>query len=66
MVSPLKKGIEVEVFTGTRQGDAVGMSPKIVPALPDFVYESDARHVEYMTAPHRDYDSLVKEIVEPR
>ena len=26
MLAPLKKGIEVEVFTGTRQGDVVGMS----------------------------------------
>lgn len=66
MLSPLKKGIEVEVFTGTRSGDAVGMSPKIVPALPEFVYESDARHVEYMTAPQTDYNELLREIVEPR
>lgn len=66
MLELLKKGIEVEVFTGTRDGEAMDMSPKIVPALPDFVYESDARHVEYMTSPQRDYDALVREIVEPR
>ncbi|HEY9721426.1 MAG TPA: glutamate--cysteine ligase [Oscillatoriaceae cyanobacterium] len=66
MLQPLKKGIEVEVFTGTRNGQPVGMSPKIVPALPEFVYESDARHVEYMTAPHTNYDVLVREIVNPR
>ncbi|MDB5096445.1 MAG: glutamate--cysteine ligase [Cyanobacteria bacterium RYN_339] len=66
MLAPLKKGIEVEVFTGTREGAPMDMSPKIVAALPDFVFESDARHVEYMTAPQTDYDVLVREIVEPR
>lgn len=66
MLEMLKKGIEVEVFTGTRDGEAMDLSPQIVPAMGDFVYESDARHVEYMTAPHRDYDALVREIVEPR
>jgi predicted glutamate--cysteine ligase len=66
MLAPLKKGIEVEVFTGTREGEAMDNSPKIVAALPDFVFESDARHVEYMTAPQTDYDALVREIVEPR
>lgn len=67
MLAPLKKGIEVEVFTGTRQGDAVGMSPKIIPALQDpFVYESDARHVEYVTDPYTSYDDLARAVVEPR
>jgi predicted glutamate--cysteine ligase len=67
MLAPLKKGIEVEVFTGTRQGDAVGMSPKIVPALQNpFVFESDARHVEYVTDPFTSYDDLAVQVVEPR
>jgi predicted glutamate--cysteine ligase len=66
MLAPLKKGIEVEVFTGTRDGEALDNSPMIVAALPDFVFESDARHVEYMTNPQTDYDVLVNEIVEPR
>jgi predicted glutamate--cysteine ligase len=66
MLKPLKKGIEVEVFTGTRQGQAVGMSPVIVPALEEFVYESDARHVEYITPPRESYDELLADIVNPR
>ena len=67
MLAPLKKGIEVEVFTGTRQGDAVGMSPQVVPALQDpFVFESDARHLEYVTNPYTSYDDLAAAVVEPR
>ncbi len=68
MIAPLKKGIEVEVFTGTREGVPADLSPKIVPALENdgFVFESDARHVEYVTAPITDYDVLARAIVEPR
>lgn len=67
MLAPLTKGIEVEVFTGTRQGDVVGMSPKAVPALGNpFVFESDARHLEYVTDPFTSYDDLARQIVEPR
>ena len=68
MIAPLKKGIEVEAFTGTRDGAPCDLSPKIIPALENdgFVYESDARHVEYTTPPITDYDVLARAIVEPR
>ena len=68
MIAPLKKGIEVEAFTGTRDGEPADLSPRIVAALGDdgFVFESDARHVEYTTPPLTDYDALARAIVEPR
>ncbi|MEB3196697.1 MAG: glutamate--cysteine ligase [Candidatus Sericytochromatia bacterium] len=68
MMALLKKGIEVEVFTGSRDGEAKDLSPRIVPALEShgFVFESDARHVEYTTAPLTDYDALAHAIVAPR
>lgn len=68
MIAPLKKGIEVEVFTGSRQGAPADLSPRIVPALENdgFVFESDARHVEYTTAPLTSYDDLARAIVAPR
>lgn len=68
MIAPLKKGIEVEVFSGTRQGTPADLSPRIVPALESdgFVFESDARHVEYTTPPLTGYDELARAIVQPR
>jgi predicted glutamate--cysteine ligase len=66
LLARLKKGIEVEVFTGTREGRAVALSPQIVPYLDRFVYESDARHIEYITDPHTDDNALLREILEPR
>lgn len=68
MIAPLKKGIEVEVFTGTRDGAPADLSPRIVPALEKsgFVFESDARHVEYVTEPITDYDELARAVVAPR
>lgn len=47
----LSKGFEVEMYTGTPQGDVVGLSDKIVAHLEGFVREPDSRNVEYTTAP---------------
>jgi predicted glutamate--cysteine ligase len=47
----LSKGFEIEVYTGTPQGDVVGMSDQIVAALDGFVREPDSRNVEYTTPP---------------
>jgi predicted glutamate--cysteine ligase len=68
MIAPLKKGIEVELFSGTRYGATADLSPSIVPALESdgFVFESDARHVEYTTPPLTCYDDLARAVVAPR
>jgi predicted glutamate--cysteine ligase len=62
----LSKGFEIEMYTGTPQGDVVGLSDKIVASLDGFVREPDSRNVEYTTAPLYSYDSLLCAIVRPR
>ncbi|MBO1351242.1 MAG: glutamate--cysteine ligase [Hormoscilla sp. GUM202] len=62
----LSKGFEVEMYTGTPEGDIVGLSDKIVAALDGFVREPDSRNVEYTTAPLCRYDALLCELLQPR
>ena len=62
----LSKGFEVEMYTGTPQGDIVGLSDKIVASLDGFVREPDSRNVEYTTAPLYGYDRLLCALVRPR
>ncbi|HEY9611776.1 glutamate--cysteine ligase [Allocoleopsis sp.] len=62
----LSKGLEIEMYTGTPQGDIVGLSDQIVESLDGFVREPDSRNVEYTTAPIYSYDRLLCAIVRPR
>lgn len=62
----LSKGFEIEMYTGTPQGDVVGLSDKIVAALNGFVREPDSRNVEYTTAPLCRYERLLCALVQPR
>lgn len=62
----LSKGFEVEMYTGTPQGDIVGLSDKIVTALDGFVREPDSRNVEYTTPPRNRYERLLCDLVRPR
>ena len=62
----LSKGFEVEMYTGTPEGEVVGFSDKIVAALEGFVREPDARNVEYTTAPFCRYEHLLCELLKPR
>jgi predicted glutamate--cysteine ligase len=62
----LSKGFEVEIYTGTPNGQVVGLSDRIVAALDGFVREPDSRNVEYTTAPAYAYDSLLCDLVRPR
>lgn len=62
----LSKGFEVEMYTGTPQGNIVGFSDKIVADLDGFVTEPDSRNVEYTTAPLCSYDRLLCALVRPR
>jgi predicted glutamate--cysteine ligase len=62
----LTKGFEIEVYTGTSEGDIVGLSDKIVAALPDFMTEPDSRNVEYATQPLRNYEHLLCALLQPR
>ena len=62
----LSKGFEIEMYTGTPQGDIVGLSDRIVADLDGFITEPDSRNVEYTTAPFCSYDRLLCALVRPR
>ncbi|MEA5570341.1 glutamate--cysteine ligase [Calothrix sp. UHCC 0171] len=62
----LSKGFEVEMYTGTPNGDVVGLSDKITASLDGFVREPDSRNVEYTTAPSSSYDQLLCSLLLPR
>jgi len=62
----LSKGFEVEVYTGTDQGEIVGLSDQITAHLNGFVREPDSRNVEYTTAPLCRYEQLLCALVRPR
>lgn len=62
----LLKGFEIEMYTGTPQGEIVGLSDKIVGELDGFVREPDSRNVEYTTNPLNSYESLLCALLSPR
>jgi len=62
----LSKGFEVEMYTGTPQGEIIGFSDQIVANLDGFVREPDSRNVEYTTPPLCRYERLLCDLVEPR
>jgi predicted glutamate--cysteine ligase len=62
----LSKGFEIEVYTGTPQGEIVGLSDRIVADLNGFITEPDSRNVEYTTAPFNSYERLLCALVRPR
>ena len=62
----LSKGFEIEIYTGTPQGDVVGLSDRIVKDLDGFMREPDTRNVEYTTAPLCSYERLLCGLVRPR
>ncbi|MEM9568018.1 MAG: glutamate--cysteine ligase [Cyanobacteria bacterium P01_E01_bin.34] len=62
----LCKGFEVEMYTGTPDGETVGFSDRIAANLPGFVREPDNRNVEYTTAPIATYDRLPCALLKPR
>lgn len=62
----LSKGFEIEIYTGTPQGEIIGFSDRIVRDLDGFVREPDSRNVEYTTAPLCCYDRLLCALVKPR
>ncbi|WP_298909582.1 glutamate--cysteine ligase [uncultured Nostoc sp.] len=62
----LLKGFEIEIYTGTPQGEIVGLSDKIVAALDGFMREPDSRNVEYITEPSPNYENLLCALLGPR
>jgi predicted glutamate--cysteine ligase len=62
----LTKGFEIEIYTGTPQGEIVGLSDKIVAGLTGFMREPDSRNVEYITNPTTSYENLLCALLRPR
>ncbi|MTJ11471.1 glutamate--cysteine ligase [Anabaena sp. UHCC 0187] len=62
----LSKGFEIEIYTGTPQGEIVGLSDQIIANLDGFMREPDSRNVEYITQPSMNYDSLLCALLRPR
>jgi predicted glutamate--cysteine ligase len=62
----LRKGFEVELYTGFPSGQVVGLSDKVVDILPHFMREPDSRNVEYITPPLFDYRELLCALLKPR
>jgi predicted glutamate--cysteine ligase len=62
----LLKGFEIEMYTGTPQGEIIGLSDKIVADLQGFVREPDSRNVEYITEPFTSYERLLCALLSPR
>jgi predicted glutamate--cysteine ligase len=62
----LLKGFEIEMYTGTPNGDIVGLSDKITASLDGYVREPDSRNVEYTTAPISNYEQLLCALLRPR
>ena len=62
----LLKGFEIEMYTGTPQGEIVGLSDKIISDLDGFMREPDSRNVEYITQPSTSYENLLCALLCPR
>lgn len=62
----LLKGFEIEMYTGTHQGEIVGLSDQIVANLQGFMREPDSRNVEYTTQPSTNYEKQLCELLRPR
>ena len=54
------------MYTGTPEGNIVGLSDKIAKDLACFFREPDSRNVEYTTAPYTNYDRLLCALLKPR
>ena len=62
----LTKGVEEEVYAGSRDGVVAGLSPRVTKALEGFTTEPDSRNIEAVTEPHRDYAALYADIMNKR
>jgi predicted glutamate--cysteine ligase len=62
----LTKGFEIEMYTGTPQGEIIGLSDKIIAALDGFMREPDSRNVEYITSPSSNYENQLCGLLRPR
>ncbi len=62
----LLKGFEVELFTGSTNGENVGVAVAVKKDLPEFVIEPDHRNLEFITIPEYNYSCLREALIAPR
>ena len=62
----LKKGVEIELYAGTKSGEVLPLSTKLKEKFPHFSQEPDQRNFEYITKPNKSYQELFSEIIETR
>jgi predicted glutamate--cysteine ligase len=62
--SLLLKGFEIEIYTGTPQGEVVGLSDQVVANLEGYKQEPDSRMVECITTPLSDYNQIACAILQ--
>ena len=62
----LFKGLEEEVYVGSRDGDIAPLSHQIAADLCGFVTEPDSRNVEYTTPPLRSYEEMIRRLMTQR
>ena len=62
----LLKGLEEEVYVGSRDGDIEPLSHQIAADLCGFVTEPDSRNVEYTTPPLRSYEEMLDRLMTQR
>lgn len=62
----LQKGVEIELYAGTKSGEVLPLSTNLKEKFSEFSQEPDQRSFEYITNPNRSYYELHKEIIEPR
>ena len=66
MAKLLKKGLEIELFGGTKDGDVLPLSRTLNENFPEISQEPDQRNFEYITNAVTEYDELFSEIIKPR
>lgn len=60
------KGIEEELFVGTRDGTGLSLSKRVQQHVQGFVRELDGRFTEYATQPCRHYRCILRQMLDAR
>jgi predicted glutamate--cysteine ligase len=66
MTKLLKKGLEIELFGGTKAGEVLPLSEILNKNFSEISQEPDQRNFEYITKVVTEYDELFSEIIIPR
>lgn len=62
----LKKGLEIEIYAGTQEGNVLPLSKELKTKFPFISQEPDQRNFEYITPATPYYEKLFKSLIIPR